>query len=436
VRINLSASELLFFLIQLAHSMLLSGAAMGKNRKSSIILLYGLVTIVAGASLAYADTVTVDTVTELQEAVASANDSGGNKTILVKDGTYTLTDTLYIKVPNVTITGQSGIRENVVIQGDAMSASAKIGNVIRVSASYFTISNVTLQKSGWHLIQIAGEADADYIVVRNCVLKDSYQQMVKVSQDASNPSVTGDNGLIENSHFEYSAGVGPQYYIGGIDAHGSRNWIVRNNTFQSIISPSDTVAEFAVHFWDLPAANNIVEKNRIVNCDRGIGFGMDGRGNTGGVIRNNMIYHAINAGQFADVGIALIESPDTQVYNNSIFFDNEFPWAVEYRFSSTQNVLIANNLLNKPVMQRDGASGMVSKNVATAAKDWFINPAVGDLHLASAISEVVDAGQIITGLSNDFDGQNRPQGAGIDIGADELSTSSTFQPPKNLRVVN
>lgn len=393
--------------------------------------------VLAGlAGTAQGGTITVGTVAELQNAVATANSSGGNTTIVVRDGTYTLSDTLYVNTPNVTITSQSGDRTKVVIQGDAMSSSAKVGNVIRVAASNFQLSDVTLQKSKWHLIQIAGETDADAPVIKNCILRDAYEQMLKVTVDTANPSITSDNGRVENCIFEYTAGVGPQYYIGGIDAHGAKSWVVRNNTFRNIISPSGSVAEFAVHFWS-GSANNTVEKNLIFNCDRGIGFGLDGRPNTGGTIRNNMIYHAANAGSYADTSIALTESPNTQVYNNTIFMENSFPWAIEYRFGSTSNVLVVNNLTNKPIMARDGATGTVANNVVTAIRNWFVNPSSGDLHLASRIEGVIGAGQQISGLTDDYDGQQRSLTTGIDIGADQYtSSSSSLLPPTNLRVIN
>jgi hypothetical protein len=258
--------------------------------------------------------------------------------------------------------------------------------------------------------------------------------MLKVSVDLANTSVASDSGLVENCLFEYSAGIGPQYYIAGIDAHGATNWIVRNNTFRNIISPNTTVAEFAVHFWS-DSANNVVERNLIINCDRGIGFGLDTRPNTGGIIRNNMIYHALNKGQYADVAIALTESAGSQVYNNTIFLENNFPWAIEYRFTSTNNVLIANNLTNRPIMSRDGGTGTIAKNVTSAAGAWFMSPASGDLHLADAVASVIDAGQAISGLTNDFDNQDRPQAKGIDIGADEILGTSAPQAPKNLHAV-
>jgi hypothetical protein len=390
--------------------------------KFKLVSLACVVLLVASAGPTLAETVTVGTVSELQNAVATANSVGGSTTILVQDGTYTLSDTLYVDVPNVTIAGQSGDRTKVVIQGDAMSSSANVGNVIRVAASNFQLRDVTLQKSRWHLIQIAGESNADSPIIKNCILRDAYEQILKVSQDSAIPNVTSDNGLVENCLFEYTAGVGPQYYIGGIDAHGAGNWIVRNNIFRSIISPSDFVAEYAIHFWDHPASNNIVEKNLIVNCDRGIGFGLHGRGNTGGIIRNNMIYHAANTGAFADVAIALADSPHTQVYNNTVFMEHDFPWAIEYRFPSTTEVLIANNLTNLPILSRDDAAATVTNNVTSASESWLLSPSSGDLHLAFAVSSVVDAGLAISGLTDDYDGQNRPQGVGVDIGADEYLT--------------
>jgi hypothetical protein len=393
-----------------------------------------LVSPVAVVNAQSATTINVSTVAQLQNAVASANSSGGNVTILVANGTYTLTDTLYVNVPNVTIAGAPGARANVIIQGDAMSATAAVGNVIRVAASGFQLHDVTLQRSGWHAIQVAGETNANAPVIHDCILRDTYEQLLKVSNDPSLPNNSSNNGLVENCIFEYSAGIGPEYYIGGIDAHQAKNWVVRGNTFRSIISPSSSVAEFAVHFWD-GSANNTVERNLIVNCDRGIGFGLDSSPNTGGIIRNNMIYHAANMGQFADVPIALTNSPNSQVYNNSIYLDDNFGWAIEYRYAATSGVLVVNNLTNKPIISRDGGTGTIATNVTNAIASWFVGASSGDLHLASAVAGVVGAGQAVSGLTDDFDGQARPSGS-IDIGADQFGAAAATvpNPPTNLTV--
>jgi hypothetical protein len=407
-----------------------------KNFLSQTNLITILFIIGAGSS-ALADSVTVSNVTQLVNAISEANSKGGDRTILLQDGIYTLSSGLWINAPNITVAGQSGNRQNVVIQGDAMSSSASVQSIFSVTGSHFEVRDLTLQKCRNHIIQIKGENNADYPVIRNCILRDSFEQLLKVSVDLNNTSVAADNGIVEGCLFEYSAGIGPQYYIGGVDAHAAKNWVVRGNTFRNIISPSGSVAEFAVHFWS-NSVNNTVEKNLIINCDRGIGFGLDGRPNTGGIIRNNMIYHSANKGQFYDVGIALSESPNTQVYNNTIFMENDFPWAIEYRFSSTQSVLIVNNLTNKPIISRDGATGTVTNNVTNSGGSWFVNPSNGDLHLAYFINGVVDSAQAVLGLNEDFEGGSRPLGSGSDIGADEFSTADLKAPqtPTNLRVVN
>jgi hypothetical protein len=381
--------------------------------------------LLAGAAHAQT-TIEVSTVSQLANAVSSANSSGGNVVISVADGTYSLTDTLYVNAPNVTIQGKSSAREKVIIQGTAMAEGAQVGNVIRVAASNFKLNYVTLQKAGNHLIQIAGETNADAPVITNCILRDAWEQLLKVSQDPAKPNVVSDNGRVENCLFEYSAGIGPQYYIGGIDAHGSTGWVVRNNTFKNIASPNTSVAEFAVHFWDAPAANNTIERNLIVDCDRGIGFGLQGRGNTGGVIRNNMIYHSNNNDPYADVGIALADSPNTQVYNNTVYFENSMSFSMEYRFAATQNAVFTNNLTNKPIVSRDGGGASLSNNVANASASWFKGVSSGDLHLASAVTSVVNLGKAVSGLADDFDGDARS--SGIDVGADEFGASAAVKP--------
>lgn len=367
---------------------------------------------------AHAQIVHVADAATLEAAVASVNRSGGGVTILVADGTYTLSNTLNIVAPGVVIAGRSGNARLTIIQGDAMSETARVGTLVRVAAPRFELRHLTLQRSRNHLIQIVGEDDADDARITECVLRDAYEQMIKVSMDPADTSVTADRGTVENCAFEYTAGIGPQYYIGGIDAHGAKDWLVRGNTFRAIASPDTSVAEFAVHFWNT-SANNTVERNLIIDSDRGIGFGLDGRPNDGGIIRNNMIYHSANAHRYADTGIALVESPNTEVYNNTVFLEHATFSAIEYRFVSTRDVRIFNNLTNKSIRARDGATGTVENNRTNAIRSWFVDAPRGDLHLADDRAGLIDAGRDVAELADDFDGESRPRGRGIDIGADE-----------------
>jgi PKD repeat protein len=286
-----------------------------------------------------------------------------------------------------------------------------VPHVFEVNASYVTVADLTMGEVANHAIQIHGENDKDNLLVHNVRIYDTWEQMIKGS--VSDNGLASDNGIVECSLLEYTAGIGPQYYIGGVDVHRGANWIVRDNEFRHIKSPETDLAEHAIHFWS-NASNTLVERNKIVDCDRGIGFGLGSSGHVGGIIRNNMVYVT------RDVGIGLENSPGTRVYNNTVYNGNDYMASIEYRFAGTSGVSIINNLTNKPVLSRNGGSGTVQNNVTNAQTSWFVGAASGDLHLASSsISGVVDQGQTLADVSDDFDGDSRPQGSAYDIGADE-----------------
>ncbi len=274
----------------------------GRYRCLICILALGLC-ILPGPSSA----VTVNTVAELLQAIEAAN-SGGDKEILVGDGIYTLDSALAIQSDGITVRSVSGDRNAVTVKGTGMSGG--VSHIFIVEADNFTVRDMTLRDVYYHAIQMQPYAQAPTMV--NLHILDTYEQMIKVAFNSSYPAVHSDNGLVENCLFEYSAGIGPQYYIGGVDAHKASNWVIRGNTFKDIRSPSRQIAEHAIHFWS-NSQNTLVECNTIINCDRGIGFGLGERGHLGGIIRNNMIYHDSSEG-YADVGIGLESAPNTQEY--------------------------------------------------------------------------------------------------------------------------
>jgi hypothetical protein len=59
-----------------------------------------------------------------------------------------------------------------------------------------------------------------------------------------------------------------------------------------------------------------------------------------------------------------------------------------------------------------------------------------DLHLLLPSTAVVDMGAVLQGITTDVDNQARPQGAGVDIGADEVLVGSAAPPPPTLLSVN
>lgn len=351
----------------------------------------------------------VDTVPALVQAVQDANQNGGNRTIRVAAGTYNLGQTLLISQPNISIRGATGDRGDVALLGAGMSSN--MPHIFLVRADRFTVADLTLGRVANHGIQIQGELDADDLLVHNVRFIDTGEQMLKGSFNPADTSVGSDRGVVRCSRFEYTAGIGPQFYIGGIDVHNGADREVRDNVFADIRSPDGNLAEHAIHFWS-GSSNTLVERNVIVDCDRGIGFGLGDRGHNGGLIRNNMVYTT------RDVGIGLESAQGTQVLNNSVYADN-YGSAIEYRFGATSGVTIRGNLTRGSIWARDGASGIVSNNYTSAIAAFFVDYTNGNLRLASRRPEVVDQAPPLAQVVDDIDGRARPVGSASDLGAHE-----------------
>ncbi len=363
-------------------------------------------------------TLIVSSVEELQAALYECNTNNGNYTILLNDGIYELNNNLlYIgqNMVNLTIRSISGNRDKVVIKGKGMGGN--IGYIFNVAADNFTAADMTI---GWvsnHAIQIHAEHDADNCLMQNIRFVDTKEQMLKVSGNSS-PTYS-DSGIVQCCLFEFEDEVAYQYYTGGIDAHRAKDWIVRYNTFKHIRSPDNGLAEHAIHFWS-NSKNTIVRNNHIINCDRGVGFGLGNSGHQGGVIAHNFVHTS------RDVGIGLENSKDTKIYHNTVITDNYFN-SIEYRFQGTYDVHIANNLTNKAITSRNEGTGKVESNHTTTDMSIFLDAFNYDYHLAQNAASITDAGIFLEDIDSDYDCHLLN---GIpDIGADEFqsSTNDDFQ---------
>jgi hypothetical protein len=308
-------------------------------------------------------TIQVNNEAQLYKAVRQANRTKGPTSIVLSDGRYNITQRLNFTGSHINLTSMSGDPALVILSGKGMKKSSSVEILIDVSGSNISLSGFTLEQSANHLIQVRAEKNADNFSLSNCILRDSYEQLLKVSSSPSSKAFAN-NGNIKNCLFEYSADMGPQYYIGGIDAHSSRNWTIVGNTFKNIASPSQHVAEHAIHFWR-KSANITVLNNTIENCDRGIGFGLGDDINNqtdGGLIANNRISNSNPLHQFSDAGIILEASPNIEISNNKILMEGNYPNAIEYRFTATKNIVIKDNVTNKSIVSRNGGQAELSGN--------------------------------------------------------------------------
>lgn len=380
----------------------------------------------------------VATMAELKEALALANAAAEPATILLADHTYVLDlPALHVTCPGLIIRGAGGDRDQVVIRGPDEGPDASATHVFLISADDVTLADMTFGYCRYHGVQIQGESPHDVSGTRihNCRIINCNQQFIKGSSSDSDP-VGATDGIIEGCWFEFTSGWAYQDYTGGIDIHKGVNWVVRDNRFLSIRSPAGQsgIAEHAIHFWKrsptLPQ-HIVVERNWIINCDRGIGFGLggfeDGHHGGGSVIRNNMVYND-GAGPHTDVGIGLENADDVHVDNNTVYIPSY--WApMEFRFAGSSNLVFRNNLVNRPIQNRDGApTPQWTANLESAQADWFVDASAGDLRL-SAGAAAIDLGAPLPEFSDDVDGARRPVLGGWDAGAHEFSPAWASAPP-------
>jgi hypothetical protein len=372
---------------------------------------------------------------QLRALVAAAQTG---TTILLADGTYDLsggdnTHRLSFDTPGVTLRGQSGNRDAVILDGNYVTQE-----LISIGASNVTIADLTVKRAYNHPIHVTGRADADVTGARiyNVHLIDPGQQGIKIN--ASSQGHYADDGRVECSLIELTGAGRPQIrdncYTGGIDGHAARGWQIRLNTIRGFWCLSG-LSEHGVHFWST-SRDTLVERNQILDCARGIGFGLGATGDPAdrvyadnpypgagylghidGIIRNNFVWATI-AGH--DSGIGLEQAKGTQVLHNSVVSIEQPFSSIEWRWGNTE-VWVVNNLASHDLVPRDGATAHASGNVPNVNPVIFTNAVGGDLHLnASTAAIAVDQGvAVAAGLCDgDIDGDPRP--GARDVGADEL----------------
>jgi hypothetical protein len=378
--------------------------------------------------------VNVSTEAQLQAAVSGMQ---SNTTIVVAPGTYNLTNTLYLNgtFTNIGIRGATTNPADVVLVGKGMSVATTAvpygiwsgGNIQGVTIANLTVRDV-------YSTPIMLNAGTQSPLIHNVRLINAGQQFVK-----ANPNGTGgvNNGIVEYSTIEYTT-TSRDFYTNGVDVHTGTGWVVRHNLFRNLRAPAGALAGPAVLMWN-GSSNTTVEGNTFIDCQREISLGLADKpanDHSGGVARNNFIYRSAGVG--GDTAILVADSPNTKVQNNSIFLQGQYPSPIEYRFAGTTGAVISNNLLDGAIQARDGASGSVTSNVTTATSALFVNAAAGDLHLKPTASAAVDKGSAAQAAPQDWDGEARPFGAAVDVGADEYRPSSGPTPPiapTNLRVI-
>jgi hypothetical protein len=304
------------------------------------------------------------------------------------------------------------------------------------------IADLTLANAYNHGVHVIG-GDADDTtgaVIWNVRVLDPGQQAIKINTGGSFATYA-DDGLVACSRLELTdAGRGrvrDSCYTGGIDAHQTRGWTVRDNVVAGFWCPSG-LSEHGIHFWR-GNRDTLIERNVVLDSARGIGLGLvdccDGDQRTfaddpcptaggayvddwGGTVRNNVVW-AGDPALFAseggfDSGIALASACNAVVAHNTVL-SAEAPFSsIEWRFDATL-AEVHGNLASHGLVDRGGAA-TVDGNLEQQPLSVVVDAAGGDFHLAPG-ALAIDAAPP-GWATEDFEGD--PRGAAPDVGADEV----------------
>jgi hypothetical protein len=358
-------------------------------------------------------------------------------TIVLEDGTYALGAPLQFRTAGVTLRSASDDATKVVLDADY-----NVTEPFYIVASDVTVAHVTIKRAIDHPVHITpggGSTDVTGTLLYGLRIIDGGEQFVKVNPNGARTHWV-DDGRIECSYFAMTDAGRPNVerspggcYTGGVDVHSGRGWVVRNNEFRDIYCAGEGLAEHAIHFWSA-SRDTLVENNLIVNCARGVGFGLVENGGTrpyaddpypnagyvghyDGIIRNNVVY-ADNP--WFDTGIELAQARGARVFHNTIFSTNAatgFYSSIDYRFSNT-DAEIRNNLVNR-ITRRNDAQGQVDHNEEGIDASFFVDAANLDFHLSGDATAAIDQGVVVDAAGVDLDGEPHDRGAGPDLGADE-----------------
>lgn len=374
-----------------------------------------------------------------EQLAAIVRDAPANATIVLADGTYRSTASseserrLIFRNAGVTLRSASGNAAQVILDGEHLTEE-----IAYVVASDVTIAELTIRGAENHLVHVTSEDAAPVTGVRLYGVRfvDAGEQFVKVNPGGADGWV--DDGLLACSTFELTDAGRPLVerasggcYTGGIDAHAARGWVVRDNRFTGIYCAGEGLAEHAIHFWR-SSRDTVVENNTIIDCARGVGFGLDDTSvrrtypddpypgitpiqHVDGIIRNNVVWAAI---PYYDTGVELAYARGVEVLHNTVVHAPSATGAfssIDSRFDTTV-ATIANNLTTR-ITDRGGAATLTT-NLTDTPLSYLVAPASGDFHLTADAVLAIGQGTPVPGAGRDLDGEPR-DALTPDIGADE-----------------
>jgi parallel beta-helix repeat protein len=390
--------------------------------------------------------------------------------------------------PGDTVLIMNGVYTNDNPSGGVLSITRSGTSNAPITYKAYPGDSPKLQSNGWYGILITDGAsyikiDGLEVIGNNKNITLDYALSQK--NNPSNPQTNGNGIFIDGSknghthHIEITNNKVHDFGGGGI-ATVQADYVtiegneVFNNAWYSVYANSG-ISNY--QNWDFDSSQGykmIIANNKVYNNRQyipwlygggkitdGNGIILDDSQNTQNgstlgaysgrtLVKNNIVFE--NGGS----GIHSYASDHVDIVNNTAYLNNQSPEIKDGQIfaNSSSDVNILNNILyaypgknvnsnynntnvtynynvyaNSTIIPVKGANDII-------ADPKFINPSIGDFRLQST-SPAIDKGFTWTNLTTDFAGNNRPSGAGYDIGAFEVGQSNNPPtPPANNSPTN
>jgi PKD repeat protein len=382
-------------------------------------------------------------------ALASPGD-----TIYFRAGRYAVTRFLWIDKDGLTLASHPG--ELATIAG-SNTDTTNLQSVIVIVSNNVSIIGLEIQGGSYYSIKVESNSGT---LLRNCKIHSSGRDCIKM--------YNADQMTIENCEIGPS-GLRDPSNAEGIDSVGGRNTVIRGCYIHDIATNG--------LYLKGGASGCLVERNRVertghagilLGQDTDIEFMRDGTRYEAlnSIVRNNIV---INTG---GAGVGTYSGYNVRFYNNTLWdvarsYHAGFYVVTNTREVPSERVSFKNNIVvvmsSRPMafvinladalasdyniwFRPTGGAYRFSRESGSSADYWesladwqrgmgadlnskAADPRLGSDYKPLAGSPAIDAGQPISEVTNDYSGGGRPQGAGYDIGAYEVSGSA--QPPSN-----
>jgi hypothetical protein len=357
---------------------------------------------------------------ELRHALESAPH---DVTIMVADGIYEISEPISMqKGKNVVIRGASGSPAKAVLKGKGFYAGKpgddllRVGNVDNVTIAYLTFADCRS-----YGVKIEAENFPKNVHIYGCHFRDIGIRMIKGSTSQEGKAIGGSIRYcrFENSKVPPADWLFEGDYITAIDMMTLEDWKISDNLFKDIKGRNGG-ARGAVFIW-VRSKNVTVERNAILNCDRGISFG-NPSGSTNYLpgqehirdseIKNNIIIPG------PDAGIEMWWAENIRVYNNTIWREDAAgpglrggmdQWKIS-RIDVVNNLVRGANMLAGGITLRNNLIGNLTGITFDLRSE--------NLQSTGFVASAAGRGLALQEVTDDF--ASRPRSKAPDIGAFEI----------------